>query len=455
MNRIIKFSLLLFSMIYSENLIYTVKIDGAIDMGLPYFLERVTEDAETAGAAYIIYEIDTFGGRVDAATKIKDAILSSRIPTVAFINRRAISAGALISLSCDSIFMTSGATIGAATAVDASGKKTSEKVISYMREEMASTAEATGRSREIAAAMVDDELEIEYQVTISGDTLTANQINGFKEYKLITLSTEYAVLLGIADYEIETFSEVLLYLGMKDAKVIDKTPSWSENLVRFLTHPAVAPMLMSLGFLGIMFELKSPGFGFPGAFGLLCIALFFGSHLLVGLADISEILILGTGILLIMLEIFVIPGFGIAGIGGTLLLLWGFFQMLIGKYPTPDDYNTAYWGLNIGIVTGIIGLILAFQFLTRSKIFQKIVPVKIQKKDEGYSVSKGFENLIGKSGIAETDLRPSGKIEIDGAQYHARSRGDFISSGTDVTVNSVEENELIVQKNSEDDNISS
>ena len=257
-------SLLIITFIFSgQNIIYSVPIQGDIDMGLPYFLERVIHEAENEEAQYIIFIIDTFGGRIDAATKIKDAILNSKIQTIAFINKRAISAGALISLSCDSIFIASGGTIGAATAVDGSGKKTSEKVISYMREEMASTAEANGRSRDIASAMVDDELELEYHLTISGDTLTAKDINGFAEYKLITLSTQHAVMLGIADEELNSLDEVLEYLELPNAEIIEKQPNWSENFVRFFTSPTVAPLLMSLGLLLSLRQLVSRSFGRP------------------------------------------------------------------------------------------------------------------------------------------------------------------------------------------------
>ena len=176
-----------------------VPIHGTIDMGLPNYIQRAVTIAESDSAEFIIFDIDTFGGRVDAATKIKDAILGSDIRTIAFINRRAISAGALISLSCDSIYMASGATIGAATAVDAEGEKASEKVISYMREEMAASAEANGRSREIAQAMVDEEMEIDFILSVGNDTLNSNDIEGFNKGKLITLSTDLALQLGIAD----------------------------------------------------------------------------------------------------------------------------------------------------------------------------------------------------------------------------------------------------------------
>ena len=191
-----------------------VPIKGTIDMGLPNYIQRAVTIAEADSAEYIIFDIDTFGGRVDAATQIKDAILGTDIPTIAFINRRAISAGALISLSCDSIFMTPGATIGAATAVDAEGKKASEKVISYMREEMAASAEANGRSREIAEAMVDEDMEIDFIISVEKDTLNSGDIEGFNKGKLITLSTDFAIKLGIADNQVESFSKLLDQLNI-------------------------------------------------------------------------------------------------------------------------------------------------------------------------------------------------------------------------------------------------
>ena len=160
---------------FSAETVYRVPIQNTIDLGLPPFIVRAIEEAEDDGAAAIIFDVDTFGGRVDGATQIKDAILDSRITTVAFINRRAISAGALISLSCEKIFMTEGGTIGAATAVDMSGKKGSEKVISYMREEMASTAESRGRSKEIARGMVDEELNFTHLV-VDGDSVEVTDI---------------------------------------------------------------------------------------------------------------------------------------------------------------------------------------------------------------------------------------------------------------------------------------
>ena len=426
--------------------VYHVPIHGTIDMGLPHYLKRVLTQAESEEAAAIIFDIDTFGGRVDAATQMKDIILDSKVITVAFINKRAISAGALVSLSCDSIFMTSGASIGAATAVDLKGEKASEKVISYMREEMASTAEANHRSRYVASSMVDEELSIPFIVNNNGDTLTSYDVEGFKKGKLITLSTNLALLLDIADKELNNIDDVLDHMNLGEAKKIEIRESWSEMLVRFLTNPTVAPLFMSLGMLGLFFEIKSPGFGVPGILGLICLALFFGSHLLVGLADMTEFIILFSGIIFILLEILVIPGFGVAGIIGIILCFYAFFMMLLGVYPSPGDYQTAYIGLSMGIITAIIAAVILFKTLPQTLLYKRLIPFTPQKSAEGFTISRGYETLIGEKGKTTTDLRPSGKVEIQGKTYQAFSHGNYIDKDEEILVDGIDENQLLVKK---------
>ena len=251
--KVIAFLSIALSVTYSDT-IYRVPIKGVIDLGLPPYIKRVIKEAEDAKAKAIIFEINTFGGRVDAATQIKDAILSSKVQTVGFINRRAISAGALISLSCEKIYMTGGGLIGAATAVDMSGKKGSEKVISFMREEMASTAEQRGRNKKIARGMVDEELSFTHLV-LNQDSILVNDIEGRKEGKLISLTTDQALKYQIADGVAENMDSVLDSLGYEDFKIIEKSENWSEDIVRFLTNPVVASLLTTFGFLGILFEL--------------------------------------------------------------------------------------------------------------------------------------------------------------------------------------------------------
>ena len=423
-----------------------IPISGDIDMGLPYYIERGIEIAEEDSSKLIIFEIDTFGGRIDAATKIKDLILETEISTVAFINRRAISAGALISLSCDRIVMTSGGTIGAATAVNAQGEKASEKVISYMREEMASTAEANGKSRRIAEAMVDENIQIDYMVDINQDTIKSDLIKGFEKGKLITLSTINSIKLGIADKELETIKDIIISEGINNYNLTKIHETWVEKLVRFLTNPNVAPLLMSLGMLGLFFEIKSPGFGVPGAIGLLSLGLFFGAHLLVGLADFSELIILILGFIFILVEIIVIPGFGIFGIAGISMIIYSLYSMLIGNYPTPDEIALAYRSLIIMMFTTMILSVIIFKIIVKSDFYKTLVPLESQFKEDGYTISKDLNKMIGCEGIAITDLRPSGKITIESHTYQAMSKGDYIEKDSKIIIINTDENQLIVKK---------
>ena len=275
------------TLLYADT-VYRVPINGTIDLGLPPFIKRTLEEAKTKNASAVIFDINTFGGRVDAATQIKDAILASDIETIAFINRRAISAGALISLSCEKIFMTGGALIGAATAVDMSGKKGSEKVISFMREEMASTAEKRGRNKEIARGMVDEDLSFTHLV-IDGDSMLVNDIEGRKEGKLISLTTDQALKYQIADGTYETVSSIIDSLGYGSIELIETSENWSEKIVRFLTDPVVASLLTTFGFLGILFELQSPGWGIPGFVGLTCLILSLSASYIAELATMSDL----------------------------------------------------------------------------------------------------------------------------------------------------------------------
>ena len=246
--------------------VYILEVKGTIDMGLAYFFERQIPSLNAAGGDAIILDMDTFGGRVDAATMMKNALLNSKIETYAFVNTKAISAGSLITLACDTIIMRSGATMGATTVVDGQSQKAGEKAQSYMREEMASTAESKGRNPDIAMAMVDESLDIDTLVSAEGDTLFLDDIEGANEGKLLTLRTSTALKYGMADYQMDSMGEVLDHFGFSDKEIINVVPTWSESIVRFLTDPIVSSLLMTLGFLGLIFEIQSPGWGIPGFF---------------------------------------------------------------------------------------------------------------------------------------------------------------------------------------------
>ena len=451
----------------SDN-VYHIPIEGTIDLGLPPYIERSIKEAETNNAVSIIFTINTFGGRVDAATQIKDAILNSKVPTVAFINKRAISAGALISLSCEKIYMTGGATIGATTAVDMSGKKASEKVISYMREEMASTAEKRGRNKHIARGMVDEELEfpskvkneyiksdneidtvktIIYYLIMDNDTIYVDDIEGRKQGNLITLTTEQALKYKIADRSADTFDSVLDSLGFSNANVQTTSENWSENFVRFLTNPVVASLLTTFGFLGILFELQSPGWGIPGSVGLICLILSLSASYIAELATMNDFLIILIGMLCIILEALVFPGFGIPGIAGIIFILWGLYLLLLPDIPVGEEVlSQASNGLFIGIIGGLIGLVLLFRAMTKTKFWKDLTSPGGQNKEDGYVASFGWEKLVGEIALTETDLHPSGWIVVNNERIFAVSEGNFIDKNVKVIILSVDGNRVVVRK---------
>ncbi|MDX1411041.1 MAG: hypothetical protein R3351_02710, partial [Nitrospirales bacterium] len=281
--------------------VWVASVEGVIDLGLAPFLQRVLHEATTAEAKAVVLEINTFGGRVDAAVLIRDALLDSKIQTVAFINKRAISAGALISLAADKIVMADGGTIGAATPVQigmpgAPAQPVAEKTVSYMRKEFRATAEKRNRPPLIAEAMVDADVEIPDVI---------------EKGKLLTLTTDEALNHKVVDFRANSLEAVLQSLSLANAMVHGTSETWAETLVRFLTHPVVSSLLMMLGMLGVFMELRVPGFGLPGTVGLVSLALFFWGHGLVRLAGLEELLLVALGLILVGVEIFFVPGFGI------------------------------------------------------------------------------------------------------------------------------------------------
>ena len=390
-NILIGIAFLLSAFIFAEQTtkkVYVVPIQDVIDLGIPGLVSRAIDLAETNNASLIIFDIDTFGGRVDAATQIKDSISSTEIETVAFINRRAISAGSLISLSCDQIYMTGGATIGATSVVDMSGSKQSEKSQSYMREEMAATAEKSGKNPDIARGMVDEELSFEYLV-VEGDTLQVDDIEGRKEGKLITLTTELALKYGIADGKGENIEEVLSSLKIEDYEIVIVGENWSENVVRILTNPTVSSLLTTFGTIGVISELYSAGWGIGGTICIICLTLALGAGYLTQLASSTDLLIVLLGLVLLFVEAVAIPGFGVFGITGIVVLFYGLYLLLIPDVPvSPEVYSEALDGFSWAIVVGIFGIIFILRLIGKSTFFQKLVNSDSNKT----TLKKNFKN---------------------------------------------------------------
>ena len=359
--------------------VYVVPIQSTIDLGIPAFVNRAIDTAEKNDAKLIIFDIETFGGRVDAATQVKDAISGTDIQTIAFINRRAISAGSLISLSCDKIYMTSGATIGATSVVDMSGEKQAEKSQSYMREEMAATAEQSGKNTTIARGMVDEELSFEYLV-VDGDSMKVDDIEGRKEGKLITLTTELALKYKIADGTSESIEDILLDLSIENYDIITLDENWSEDLVRILTDPVVSSLLTTFGTIGIISELYSAGWGIGGTIGIICLTLALGAGYLTKLASATDLLIIFSGLTVLLVEFVAIPGFGVFGIIGLVILFYGLYLLLIPDVPVSDEiYSAALDGFAWAIVGGVIVLIMLIRLISQSKVFKKFITTDSNK----------------------------------------------------------------------------
>ncbi|MFI5237008.1 MAG: nodulation protein NfeD [Ignavibacteriales bacterium] len=431
--QLVLFVVIFTSSILSQNKVYYAYIEGDIDLGLAPYISRVIADAEKNNAQAIIFKINTFGGRVDAATQIKDAIIGTDLLTIAFINNRAISAGALIALSCKKIIMVPGSSIGAATVVDQQGEKVGEKYQSYMRSEMRSTAEKNGRRVDIAEGMVDE------RVVVAGiDDST----------KLITLTSAEALKYGIADTLLNNIDEVYAFFNLADSEKIVQESNWAEDVVRFLNNPIVSSILIMIGFFGLMAEIKSPGWGLPGTAAIICLALFFGSSYILQLASIIEILMFVAGLGLLLLEIFVIPGFGVAGISGIILILASIFFSLIGADPFLDmnSVATALIQLSIALLVSLILIFVLAKFLPNSNVFKKFILSEEEKADAGYTSRTNLSDLLGAEGIALTTLRPAGTAEINGKRIDVVTDSEYIENGKPIVVNAVEGMRVVVRE---------
>ncbi len=425
--------LILTNLSFAQGKVYVAEIEGMIDLGLAPYIQRVVDEAEDNSAEAVIFKINTFGGRVDAATQIKDAIINCQVETFAFIDKRAISAGALISLSCDNVIMVPGASIGATTVVDQTGTKVSEKSQSYMRAEMRATAERMGRRTDIAEGMVDETVVVEGLVDST---------------KLITLTSKEALKYGIADSIIADFDSLLLANNLQSADIIDLKSNWAEDLVRFLNNPIVTSILMMIIMVGVFTEIKTPGWGIAGTGAVIALALFFGSGVILELASVLEIVIFAIGVILLVVEIFIIPGFGIFGAVGIILMVGSLFLGLISDFPMVDSDMIAMAVIQLAgafVLSGIL-IFTLLKFLPRTAMWNKLILKKNIDKKSGYTALEKVKDLVGKTGKAHTDLRPSGTAKIEGQRVDVVTTGEFIKRGSKIKVVAEEGSKVVVEK---------
>ena len=408
-----------------DTLVLLMHIDDVIDPRMNRYTELTFEHAEDLDADIVSIEMNTFGGAVNDADEIRTRILDYKKPVWVFIDNNAASAGALISIACDSIYMSQGASIGAATVVTQDGSAAPDKYQSYMRSIMRSTAEAKGRDPKIAEAMVDESLEVD-SISSAGE--------------VITFSTSEAIKYNFCEGEAETIDEILEMNGVENYSIEEYSLSSTEKVIKFFLNPFISGLLILVIIGGIYFELQTPGVGFPLAAALVALVLYLVPYYLNGLAENWEILMFVIGITLIALEIFVIPGFGIAGVTGMVMTLASLILVMLNNdlfdfsFVNAEEIFTAVVTLLGGLTGGIILIFFGGVKFTNTKLFQRISLQETEKRSEGYTSNFKQESYIGKRGIAYTVLRPSGKVTIDEEIFDAYTRGDYINKGDPVIV---------------------
>ncbi len=422
----------------SKPLVYEFSIEQEIFPPALRIFNQAMDEADSLGADVVLMRLDTYGGAVDVADEMRTRLLETDRKTIVYIINNAASAGALISIACDSIYMKPEATIGAATVVTQSGEKAPDKYQSYFRGKFRATAEKKGRDPNIAEAMVDEDISIP-GVIDSG--------------KILTFTAQEALQYDFCDGIVNNEEEALRMAGYEDYELVEYRPSTLDRIIGFFTHPMVSGILLTVIFFGIFFELQTPGVGFPLIAASIAAALYFVPLWLDGLAENWEILLFIIGLVFIVLELFVIPGFGITGISGIFLVFAGLVLSLLNNI----RFDFTFTGIEelsralMVVIGALLFTALGVYYLSR-KVFTSPILGALVFKDthqsrEGYDVDqfKGIP-LEGKTGRAVTDLRPAGKVEIEDERYDAFTSGEYISKGSPIIVRKAKGTNLLVEK---------
>lgn len=409
--------------------------------------EKAVADAKEKKADYILLELNTFGGELDAADKIRTALLNAPMPTLVFINNNAASAGALISIACDSIYMAAGSSLGAASVVNQQGEIMPDKYQSYMRSLMRATAEKNGRDPDIAQAMVDPDVKVA-GVSDSG--------------KVLTFTAEEAVENGFCEAIANSREEVLKAAHITNYTIVEQHLSWVERFINFLVNPIVSGILIMCIVGGVYFELQSPGLGLPIIIAIIGALLYFAPHYLEGLATHWEILIFLAGLALLMLEFFVIPGFGVAGISGIVLIITSLILAMVFNvgfhfHFDPNIDAAAQIGKStvivmVSVVAGFfLSLWLAKKIITAQTPFGTMaLNTQLDAQDGFTAQDMRMQQYVGREGVAATFMRPAGKIDIDGELLDATSNYGLIEKDSPVVVVKFENAQLVVEKKNVD-----
>ncbi|MCS7463470.1 nodulation protein NfeD [Paenibacillus doosanensis] len=406
-----------------------IPVHQTIETGLQKFLERAIREAEDSSVVCIILDIDTLGGRVDSAEEIGELIKGSKVPTVAYVHGRAVSAGSYIALNANQIVMEPGSTIGAAAVVDAGGNEVeSVKVIAHWASQMRSAAELRGRDPQIAEAMVDKNVGVDMKAI--NRTVPKGQ--------LVSLTAEEAVKVGYAEATASNMQEVIGFIKAADHPVLNIEPSLAEKFSRFLTQPWVSMLLLFLGIAGIAIELFVPGFGLPGIIGLLGFGLYFFGHYIVGFAGVEDIALFIIGVVLLVIEIFV-SSFGILGLIGIACL---FSSVVMAAYNTKQ----AALHLSVAFVLAVIVVGIFIWIFKDRGVWNRFILKEELRSEKGYNSVPIRTDLVGKSGTSITPLRPAGTIYIGDERIDVVTSGEFIAVGKQVVIVQVDGARIVVRE---------
>jgi membrane-bound serine protease (ClpP class) len=436
-----------------KKLIYVFPVMENIGPGIWRQTIKAFAEADSLKADVILLHMNTYGGTVLDADSMRTKVLNSRIPVYVFIDNNAASAGALISIACDSIYMREGANMGAATVVNETGQAMPDKYQSYMRSIMRSTAEAQGkdtvftgkdtliqwrRDPKIAEAMVDPD------VYIKGIIDTG---------KVLTMTPTEAINYGFCEGVRKDVSEVIEKAGVRNYEIREYQKTWLDKLIGFLVNPIVSGLLIMAMIGGIYFELQSPGIAFPIGLAIVAAILYFAPLYIEGLAANWEIIIFIVGFVLLAIEILIIPGFGVFGISGILLMVSGLILSLLNNMifdfdgVEPARVSSAIATVLISVLVAFFGSIWASSklFTARKGVFAGFALNTTIATDISYvGLDKNEVSLIGKTGFAQTVLRLSGKVSVEGNVYDAMSEGPFINKGEKVRITRHEAGQVYV-----------
>jgi membrane-bound serine protease (ClpP class) len=407
--------------------VWVLSIDGEIGRGTVSYLRKGLDEAAEVGASYVIIELATPGGLLDSAVAGRDAILDAVVPTVAYVNREALSAGALLAIACERIHFAPGGVLGAATPVlfEADGVvDASEKVVSATRSLFAATAEARGRPPDLAEAMVDRTVAVDGVVEVG---------------RLLTLTAGQAATWGYSDGEAADLAALQTALGAADEPIVRFEPRVLDDVLATLTTRWVAAILLILGLVGLVVEMIAPGFGVAGVLGALCLGAFFWAHFLVGLAGWESIAFLLGGLFLVILEIFVLTAtdFGLAGLAGLVLIGLGFYMAMVGPLTSSEQALRAIGVVSAGVLIGVIAAVVLIAKLPRTKLrFGGVILSSTVAGGVFRSrlTQDGAAPWVGRRGIAGTDLRPVGVGVFGDARVDVVSREGHLPKGTAIEV---------------------